>query len=108
MDALEWTSDISFRLGPRRDGAVQIGAVNVFPERVAAVICQHRAVEDCRVRVARHAGGVNRLIARIALKPEAAPTEQMARDIDLWCRTHLRPHERPRIYNFEASLEGGE
>lgn len=106
MDVLEWTNERNFRLAGRRDGAVQIGAVNVFPERIAATIRGHRAVEDCRIRVARHAGGVNRLIARIKLNPEVAPSERTAREIDAWCRTHLRPNERPRIYNFEASLDG--
>lgn len=105
MDVLEWTGERSFRLAGRRDGAVQIGAVNVFPDRIAATICAHRAVEDCRIHVARHAGGVNRLIARIKLNPEVPPSEQTARDIDNWCRMQLRPQERPRIYNFEASLD---
>lgn len=105
MDLLEWTSDRTFRLGARRDGAVQIGAVNVFPEEIAAVIKRHKSVEDCRIRIARHAGAQNRIVARIRLNPEVAPTEQAARDIDAWCRTHLRLQERPRIYNFEADLE---
>lgn len=105
MDALDWVSDFSFRLGARRDGAVQIGAVNVFPDRIAEIICAHPAVGACKVRVARHAGGVIRLIAHIELKQGNAPTEQTARGIDAWCRSELRPQERPRIYNFEASLE---
>ncbi|MGE0408374.1 MAG: hypothetical protein AB7P23_03825 [Amphiplicatus sp.] len=104
MDALEWANELSFRLGARRDGAVQVGAVNVFPERIARVIRQHPAVDDCRVWVVRHQGGVNRLVARIALNREIAPTEPTARDIDAWCRSQLRPEERPRIYNFEMSL----
>ena len=106
MDSLDWTGERSFRLAGRRDGAVQIGAVNVFPDRIAAAIREHKAVEDCRIRVARHEGGVNRLVARIKLNPEIAPSEGTAREIDAWCRKRLRPHERPRIYNFEASLEG--
>lgn len=106
MDALEWTGEVTFRLGGRRDGAVQVGAVNVFPDRIAAIIRSHPSVEDCRIKVARHSGGVNRLIARIALNLETPPTEQTARELDAWCRAQLRPEERPRIYNFEASLDG--
>lgn len=106
MDILDWTGERSFRLAGRRDGAVQVGAVNVFPERIAEAIREHPSVEDCRIRVARHDGGVNRLVARIRLNPEVAPTEQTARNIDNWCRKHLRQHERPRIYNFEADLGG--
>jgi 4-coumarate--CoA ligase (photoactive yellow protein activation family) len=105
MDVLEWTTDRSFRLGARRDGAVQIGAVNVFPDQIAAVIKKHKAVEDCRIRIARHAGGQNRVIARIRLNSEIAPNERTAREIDAWCRMNLRLQERPRIYNFEADLD---
>ncbi len=106
MDVLEWQNERTFRLGARRDGAVQVGAVNVFPERIAATICEHSEVAECRVDVARHEGGYNRLVARIALKAGRAPTERTARSIDQWCRAQLRPQERPRIYHFEASPSG--
>lgn len=105
MDALLWESERAFRLGGRRDGAVQIGAVNVFPDRIAQIVRAHPLVEDCHIAVSRHSGGVNRLIAHIKLNPEAAPGEQAARAIDSWCRAELRPQERPRIYSFEESLE---
>lgn len=104
MDNIEWAGERLFKLGGRRDGAVQIGAVNVFPERIAAVIAAHRAVASCAVEVMRQKGGVNRLVARIVLHPGLAPTEPAARDLDQWCRAQLRPQERPRIYNFEAGL----
>lgn len=104
MDNIEWAGERLFKLGGRRDGAVQIGAVNVFPERIAAAIAGHRSVETCRVEVMRQKGGVNRLVARIALKRDVSIGEQLARDIDQWCRAQLRPQERPRIYNFEEGL----
>lgn len=106
MDVLIWEGERSFRLGGRRDGAVQIGAVNVFPRRIEEILRRHPMIEDCRVAVSRHHGGVNRLIAHIRLNPETAPSEQTARAIDVWCRTELRPQERPRIYSFEETLGG--
>ncbi|MEQ1932094.1 MAG: hypothetical protein ABL957_16400 [Parvularculaceae bacterium] len=106
MDTLEWINDRSFRLGLRRDGAVQIGAINVFPERIAAIVKQHASVESCTIRVTRQASGANRLVAHIQLKRGQTPNERAARDIDAWCRTQLRPPERPRIYNFEERIEG--
>ncbi|MEE2690495.1 MAG: hypothetical protein VX640_03030 [Pseudomonadota bacterium] len=105
MDSLLWENDRTFRLGGRRDGAVQVGAVNVFPDRIAQTLRAHPLVEDCRIGVSRQPGGVNRLIAHIKLNPEAAPSEQTARAIDGWCRAELRPQERPRIYSFEESLD---
>lgn len=106
MDELEWIDARTFRLGPRRDGAVQIGAVNVFPERIAAIIGEHPSVADCTVAVMRQANGVNRLVARLQLKRHEPLNERAARDIDAWCRMQLRPPERPRIYNFEEPDSG--
>jgi 4-coumarate--CoA ligase (photoactive yellow protein activation family) len=104
MDALEWRDDRNFRLGPRRDGAIQVGAVNVFPARIAEILKRHAAVRDCEIVVMRQANGLNRLVARIELKGDKNPNETTARDIDAWCRTQLRPQERPRIYNFVSSV----
>lgn len=101
MDLFAWDGQRSFRLAGRRDGAVQVGAVNVFPERIAEIIGRHSKVADCRMSVSRPADGVNRLIAHIVLAGAAAADETTAREIDGWCREHLRPQERPRIYNFE-------
>ncbi|MBB5517975.1 hypothetical protein [Amphiplicatus metriothermophilus] len=102
MDILHWESERSFRLGGRRDGAVQVGAVNVFPDRIAETISRHRFVESCEVSADGRPGGITRLIAHIRLNAEIPPTEQTAREIDAWCRTQLGSHERPRIYHFEA------
>lgn len=99
MDFLTFEGDRRFRLAGRRDGAVQIGGVNAFPDEIAARIREHPEVARCEVSLSRHPGGMDRLIASVALKRGAA-TESVARSIDAWCRTKLRPHERPRVYNF--------
>jgi len=104
MDILTFEGDRRFRLGGRRDGAAQIGAVNVFPVKIAAKIAEHPDVADCVVAVSPHAGGADRLIATIRLVRPGPPTERVARSIDSWCRQRLRPHERPRIYNFANAL----
>lgn len=104
MDILDWADERSFRLLGRRDGAVQVGAVNVFPNEVAKVLCDHEKIADCRVVVGRRGDGVSRLIAHIVLEKNVAPDENTAREIDVWCRLKLRQQERPRIYNFEAAL----
>ncbi|MEL6372066.1 MAG: hypothetical protein AAFY84_00585 [Pseudomonadota bacterium] len=103
MDELEWISDRTFRLGPRRDGAVQVGAINVFPERVGRIISEHEDIEACEIRSGENSTGYNRLIADITLERGKSPTESLARSIDQWCRAKLQPHERPRIYNFGRS-----
>ncbi len=104
MENLEWTGERSFLLGARRDGAVRIGAVNVYPQRIAAVICAHPAVEDCRIAAARLRGGANCLTARVKLKGSHPLADNLARDIEHWGRSQLRPQERPRIYNFVEKI----
>ena len=100
MDVIEWTDSRRFRLLGRKDGAVQIGAVNVFPEDVAEIIQLHPKVEVCHVADGRRGDGVALLIANIFLEKGVPPNEKTARDIDAWCRRRLRQQERPRIYNF--------
>lgn len=102
MDSLSWSGEREFILQGRRDGAVQIGAVNVFPNAVAAALRQHPLVKECRISVGKRGDGAARLIAHIVLSDKAQPNERTARDIDAWCRSTLRQQERPRIYNFEA------
>jgi len=104
MDVIQWEGAKRFRLGGRRDGAVQIGAVNVFPGQIAKTIRAHPLVHECLVRAGKQAGGVNRLVAHIVLDKLAQPNDRAARDIDAWCRANLRRQERPRIYNFEKRL----
>lgn len=105
MDNLSWSDDRRFTLSGRRDGAVQIGAVNVFPDKIAETLRSEASVEDCVIRISRHQRGVNRLVAHIILKSEIMPTEATVRIIDQFCRTNLRSQERPSIFHFESSLE---
>lgn len=59
-----------FALAGRRDDAVQVGGVNVFPHRVAEVIRSHPDVADCAVRAMRPGEG-QRLKAFVVLESEA-------------------------------------
>ncbi|HBS36764.1 MAG TPA: hypothetical protein DEA50_17055 [Parvularcula sp.] len=101
MDFLTFEGDRRFRLAGRRDGAVQIGGVNAFPDDIAARIAEHPDVAECKVTLSRHPGGMDRLIASVTLT-RGAVTESVARSIDAWSRSRLRPHERPRVYNFAS------
>ncbi len=104
MDNLDWSGERRFSLSGRRDGAIQIGAVNVFPDKIEETLKSHALVEDCAVRISRHRGGVNRLVAHIRLARATPPTERTARAIDRYCRTALPPQERPSIFHFEETI----
>ncbi|NNU16480.1 hypothetical protein HK107_09125 [Parvularcula sp. ZS-1/3] len=105
MDEVEWEGKRAFRLGERRDGAVQIGAVNVFPSQIAEIITEQPAVQKCEVRLSRRPGALDRLIADIIVMPGLEPDQDLAWSIDEWCRERLRPAERPRIYHFVPASE---
>ena len=105
MDVLSWEDNQRFVLTGRRDGAIQIGAKNVFPDKIAAALCEHTLVEDCVIKVGKRKAGVNRLIAHIKLVATAPPTESSVRDIDQFCRKILPPQERPSIFHFEVEVE---
>lgn len=103
MDFFDWKTSRSFSLSGRRDGAVQIGAVNVFPSKIEAIICQLEQIDNCSIRVVKTDLGTNRLIADVFLLEKIVPDEKMARIIDGWCRSQLAIHERPHILNFYTS-----
>jgi acyl-coenzyme A synthetase/AMP-(fatty) acid ligase len=100
MDEIEWDGQRTFRLGARRDGAVQIGAVNVFPVQIARIITSGPGVTKCEVRLSKRPGALDRLIADVTLAPGLEIDQDLAWQIDEWCRERLRPAERPRIYHF--------
>lgn len=104
MDFMEWETGRSFHLGGRRDGAIQIGAVNVFPRTIARIIAGHENVKKCAVRVSQRAQVFDQLIAHIELEEGAIPGEEMAWEINRWCQKKLRPPERPRIYTFVEEI----
>ncbi len=105
MDHMSWTDERAFTLSGRRDGAVQIGAVNVFPNKISEIVTHHPDVKNCTVRVGKRSGTLNRLVAHIELEEGRAPDQDMAWKIDEWCRNKLRPQERPRIYTFGQLTE---
>ncbi len=104
MDTLVWDGDRRFRLGGRRDGAVQIGAVNVFPAQIAEKISEHPLVGACVVTVSQTFGRRRPACRDDPAEVGRRPGESAARAIDNWCRSRLRPYERPRVYNFTDEI----
>lgn len=103
MDALDWDGPRTFRLGGRRDGAVQIAGVNVFPAKIAEAIAGHDAAASASVRLSQRPGALDRLIAHVVLAPGISAGQDLAWSVDEWCRERLQPAERPRIYTFEEA-----
>lgn len=89
-----------FRVAGRRDGAVQVGGVNVFPERVAALLATHPEVAEAAVRLDGAEAGA-RLKAFVVLAP-GAEEAAVAAALEALCRAQLSPPERPARYSFGA------
>lgn len=102
QDHLVWQDARRFVVTGRRDQAVQVGGVNVFPARIAALLETHPDVAAAAVRrMAPHEG--ERLKAFIVPR-EGADPDRLARELPAWADGRLRPAERPRAWRFGAAL----
>ncbi|MET0855380.1 MAG: 4-coumarate--CoA ligase [Telluria sp.] len=106
QDTIAWEGADTFRLGARVDMAVQVGGINVFPARVAALLAAHPLVAEAAVRLMRVDEG-NRLKAFVVPAPHATDTAQLARALEAWAEQALAAPERPRAFSFGASLPRG-
>lgn len=98
-DHIEWT-EAGFRPTGRRDGAVQVGGVNVFPGRVRDWLRAQDGVEDAAVRL-DGAGGDARLKAFVVTGADHAGLEAALRAA---MAAELTPPERPQRLAFGAAL----
>lgn len=103
QDELHRVGETLFRVGPRKDLAVQVGGVNVFPAQVAARLREHPQVVDVAVRLMRPEEG-HRLKAFIVPSPDVSDTQQLALRLNAWMDVHLPVSQRPRALRFGAHL----
>jgi 4-coumarate--CoA ligase (photoactive yellow protein activation family) len=105
-DLLEWSAERSFRVVGRRDGAVQVGGVNVFPARVAEIINSHELVAECAVRVAELGGDAarTRLKAFVVPKDLSIAHDEVLKAVEGHVAGLLQPLERPTIWQAGPAL----
>jgi 4-coumarate--CoA ligase (photoactive yellow protein activation family) len=104
QDSLTWCGEDRFTLGPRRDNAVQVGGVNVFPERVRQVLLEHPLVADAAVRLMRPDEG-DRLKAFIV--PRAGAGDGFTQELRAWIDTKLAAPERPKAITLGQRIPHG-
>jgi 4-coumarate--CoA ligase (photoactive yellow protein activation family) len=104
QDELAWCGADLFTVGPRRDCAVQVGGVNVFPERVREVLLAHPLVEDAAVRLMRPDEGI-RLKTFVVPRPGAGP--DFVKELRAWIDARLAPPERPKAITLGERIPRG-
>ncbi|MES3020684.1 MAG: 4-coumarate--CoA ligase [Pseudomonadota bacterium] len=102
-DLLDWHDARSFALGGRHDDAVQVGGVNVFPERVREVLRQHPQVSDAAVRLMRADEG-NRLKAFIVPTAGVDDAAQFTAQLRPWIDRMLPAAQRPKAIATGTAL----
>jgi 4-coumarate--CoA ligase (photoactive yellow protein activation family) len=105
-DIVRWLDDRRLLPMRRRDGAVQIGGVNVYPELVRAILKAHLAVADAAVRVMRPHEG-DRLKAFI-VPIDGIDTENLREDLEAWLAQRLTSVQMPRAFSFGPRLPVGD
>lgn len=105
-DAAAAVGERYFTLGPRLDTAIQVGGINVYPARIAAVLEQHPGVAHARVRAAAPESG-GRLQALVVPTDPAADPDALRNAIQHWIARHLSGPEQPRSVLVTPRLPHG-
>ncbi len=102
-DLLSWEQDDRFRLVGRRDGAVQVGGVNVIPGQVSVALMRHPAVAEIAVRPMRSEEG-SRLKAFVVPAANAPAHGELRAELHRFASSTLALAERPGAYSFGPAL----
>jgi len=105
-DELAWEGERLYRPAGRKDKAVQIAGVNVYPERVRRVLLGHPLVADAVVRPMSLAEG-DRLKAFIVARDPCFEEQAVIRELRGYVSATLIPPEIPRSFTFGPALPRG-
>lgn len=107
QDHLYWLDSGCFHVAGRRDRAVQIAGINVFPQRIEAMLRNHPEIAEAAVRLARVDQG-GRLKAFVVPSPECADPATLVERLHLWLGERLPALERPRTITIGRQLPRSE
>ncbi len=105
LDHITWHGERTFTHSRRRDKAVQVGGVNVFPEHVQSLLLEQEGVKNCYVRLMRLEEGA-RLKAFIV--PQAGiDIQELRKQLTTFSRKNLQEAQRPGAYSFGEDIPRG-
>jgi len=102
-DQLAWQDERHFYPAGRVDSAVQVGGVNVCPQRVQRELLLHPEVAEAAVRLMRPEEG-SRLKAFIVPRDPGADITRLSQALAAWTRQRLGTAEQPRSFSFGDTL----
>ncbi|MDR1686514.1 MAG: AMP-binding protein [Desulfovibrio sp.] len=102
-DRLDWRDERNFRPLRRKDKAVQVAGINVFPEQVAEILRGHPMVADCAVRLMRPEEGA-RLKAFVVPQHDLVAVTLLMRELRRMIADRLEPAARPKSIRFGKRL----
>ncbi|SHE34734.1 4-coumarate--CoA ligase, photoactive yellow protein activation family [Modicisalibacter ilicicola DSM 19980] len=105
-DDLHWLDDRHFHPRGRKDEAVQVGGVNVYPGRIARLLESLPQVARAQVRLMTHEEG-GRLKAFVVPSTPLQAAGALTEKLTQWCRMHLTAPETPRVFTFGENLPTG-
>ena len=98
-DHVRQTGERRIELSGRRDHAVQIGGINVYPDRIAAVLVDCEGVAEAVVRRGDN-GRLKAFVVHVAGNDEAGLEQRLRRFV----AKRLSPAERPTRFRFGPAL----
>ena len=91
-----------FTIGSRRDGAVQVGGINVYPDLIAATLSEHPGVDEASVRLMRPDEG-SRLKAFV-VSDGSIKNEALRAALETWIVQELEVPSRPCALEIGLAL----
>lgn len=109
-DRVAWQADGSLVLQGRKDGAVQVAGINVFPAAIAERIAARPGVAECVVRLDQ---GLSepRLKAFVVPRPDSTAADgagDLADALERWAVAELAEAERPIRFDIGPALPRNE
>jgi len=98
-DNLQWLDQQSFTVGDRRDGAVQLGGTNVYPEEIAQLLCQHERIAAAAVRLHGH-----QLKAFLVTNVPQQSDADLIAEVSTWLAARLPALHIPKHFTVGIAL----